>query len=214
MATTWTQINTEIGVLLEDPGMTSYNEELRKNCLNRAMEYFAVTHTALLKTQTATANTSNVIAYPEDFIDAPDGCVEVSWKDKSRWLQEEEILQGSAVPKEGYVAMHNGLFLFTKEYDSLKLWYFAKYPNVTIGSSQVMLPAWSQWAVINLACSYMLYPGMMNQQMLRQFQNRRDAGSPEDNPPRAQAKFLMTIYIDTVTKVKSQDRGLIYRRPK
>lgn len=214
MPTTWTQINTEIGVLLEDPNMTSYNEELRKNCLNRAMEYFAVTHTALLKSADVTAGTNSLIAYPDDFIDAPDGCVEVSWKDKSRWLQEEEIAQGMGFPREGYIPMHNGIFLFTKEYDALRLWYFAKYPGVTSGNSPILIPAWSQWAVMNLACAYMLYPGMMNQQMLRQFQNRRDAGSPEDNPPRAQARFLMTIYADTVTKVKAQDRGFIYRRPK
>ena len=66
-------------------------------------------------------------------------------------------------------------------------------------------------AIINLTCAYMLYPGMMNQQLLRQFQTRRDAGSPDDNPPRTQAKFLMMVYLDTVSKVKTQDRGYIMR---
>lgn len=212
MTTTWTQLNTEIGILLEDPNMTSYNEELRKNCLNRAMEYFAVTHTAMMKVQTATANADLVIAYPEDFIDAPDGCVEVTYNDKKRWLNEEEIVQGEALPREGYTLLHNGFQLFTTEYSALRLWYFAKYPNVTTGTSPILIPVWSQWAVMNLACAYMLYPGMMNQQMLRQFQTKRDAGSPDDNPPRTQARFLMTVYMDTVTKVKTQDRGYIHRK--
>ncbi len=212
MSITWLDMNAEIGILLEDPGMTSYNEALRKNCFNRAMEYFAVTHTAMMKTQSVTADASRFIAHPADFIDAPDGCVELTWKDKSRWLKEEEVVQGEAVPLDGYALLHGGFKLFTREYDSLSLWYFAKYTAITGNSSTINLPAWSHWAVINLACSYMLYPGMMNQQMLRQFQTKRDAGSPEDNPPRAQARFLMTIYLDTVSKVKTQDRGYITRR--
>lgn len=212
MTITWTQLNTEIGILLEDPSSASYSDDLRKNCFNRAMEYFAVTHTAMMKVETVTAGADYVIPYPADFIDAPDGCIEVTWKDKKRWLHEEEVTQGDAVPKEGYIPMHTGYQLFTQDYDALRLWYFAKYPSVTGNNSPIVLPAWSQWAVINLACAYMLYPGMMNQQMLRQFQNRRDAGSPEDNPPRSQARFLMTVYMDTVTKVKTQDRGYIHRK--
>lgn len=212
MTTTWTQLDTEIGILLEDPTSTSYGAELRKNCFNRAMEYFAVTHTAMMKVASVTAGSDYVISYPADFIDAPDGCIEVTWKDKKRWLHEEEITQGDAVPKEGYIPLHVGYQMFTQEYDGLRLWYFAKYPSITASGSLILIPAWSQWAVLNLACAYMLYPGMMNQQMLRQFQTKRDAGSPDDNPPRTQARFLMTVYMDTVTKVKTQDRGYIHRR--
>lgn len=212
MTTTWSQLDAEIGILLEDPNSVSYGADLRKNCFNRAMEYFAVTHTAMMKVAAVTADSSYVILYPSDFIDAPDGCIEVTWKDKKRWLHEEEVTQGDAVPREGYIPLHIGYQMFTQEYDSLRLWYFAKYPAISLGSSQIVIPGWAQWAVMNLACAYMLYPGMMNQQMLRQFQTKRDAGSPDDNPPRTQARFLMTVYMDTVTKVKTQDRGYIHRK--
>jgi hypothetical protein len=211
MPTTWTQINTELGVILEDTAAVSYSSDLRIACFNRAMEYFAVTHTALFKTASATADTSYMIAYPEDFLDIPDGGVEVLWKTKSRWLEMQELIPGTAIPKEGYAKMHNGIRLFTTEFEEIKLWYFSKYPSVVNGNSTILLPAWSHWAVMNLACAYMLYPGMMNQQLLRQFQTRRDAGSPDDNPPRTQAKFLMMVYLDTVSKVKTQDRGYIMR---
>lgn len=211
MATTWGQINTEIGILLEDTTAVSYSTDLRMACFNRAMEYFAVTHTALFKTGPATADTSYMVAYPEDFLDMPDGGVEVLWKTKSRWLEMQELIPGSGIPKEGYARLHHGIKLFTQEFESLNLWYFSKYPNVSGTNSVVYLPVWSQWAVLNLACAYMLYPGMMNQQLLRQFQTRRDAGSPDDNPPRTQAKFLMAVYVDTVSKVKTQDRGYIMR---
>jgi hypothetical protein len=211
MPTTWTQINTELGVILEDTAAVSYSSDLRIACFNRAMEYFAVTHTALFKTASATADASCMIAYPEDFLDIPDGGVEVLWKTKSRWLEMQELIPGTAIPKEGYAKMHNGIRLFTTEFEEIKLWYFSKYPSVVNGNSTILLPAWSHWAVMNLACAYMLYPGMMNQQLLRQFQTRRDAGSPDDNPPRTQAKFLMMVYLDTVSKVKTQDRGYIMR---
>jgi hypothetical protein len=211
MPTTWTQINTELGVILEDTSAVSYSSDLRIACFNRAMEYFAVTHTALFKTASATADANSMIAYPEDFLDIPDGGVEVLWKTKSRWLEMQELIPGTAIPKEGYAKMHNGIRLFTTEFEDIKLWYFSKYPSVVNGNSTILLPAWSHWAVMNLACAYMLYPGMMNQQLLRQFQTRRDAGSPDDNPPRTQAKFLMMVYLDTVSKVKTQDRGYIMR---
>lgn len=211
MATTWGQINTEIGILLEDTTAVSYSTDLRKSCFNRAMEHFAVTHTALFKIATATANSEKIISYPEDFLDIPDGGVEVLWKEKSRWLEMQELIPGTAVPREGYARLQNGIKLFTTDFETLKLWYFSMYPSVSLDASVIYLPVWSQWAVLNLACAYMLYPGMMNQQLLRQFQTRRDAGSPDDNPPRTQAKFLMAVYMDTVSKVKTQDRGYIMR---
>lgn len=211
MPITWGNINSELNVLLEDPTAVSYSSDLRIACFNRAMEYFAVTHTALFKVASATADSENIITYPEDFLDIPDGGVEVLWKTKSRWLEMQELIAGSGIPKEGYAKLHNGLKLFTTEYENIKLWYFSKYPSVVNANSVIYLPAWSHWAVMNLACAYLMYPGMMNQQMLRQFQTRRDAGAPDDNPPRTQAKFLMAVYMDTVSKIKTQDRGYVMR---
>jgi hypothetical protein len=205
----WGEINTEFDSLLDDAQRTSYPTVLRISCFNRAAEFFAVTHTALLKTADATATASGdgtVVALPDDFMQLPKGGVQTT----EGWLEPaEEILPGQALPTTGYATMGNLLYLFAAEAECT-LWYYAKYPTVMGDGDYPQLPIWAEWAVMMLAMANMLLPSSMNQELLRQFQSRREAGSPEDNPPRKQARYLIELYNSIVMSVGQQNKGVLY----
>ena len=211
--TTWKNISDEISTLLRDPGKESYSESLRMACWSRACDFFAITHTALFKSVTATASSESVgwlVDYPIDFIEMPSGGVQLEKESNRRWLEPATINPGTEGDINGYLQMSNGIF-FTGEYDSVSLWYYANYTKPTGDSTLLDVPKWAEWALINLTMGYMMYPLMMSQAMLRQFQQKREAGSPEDNPPRTQAVFCMRLYSELVGRVKPQDRSVFFK---
>lgn len=206
---TWGQIDSDLDFFLEDTSRQSYPEVTRLAAFTRACEYFATTHTAPFKSVTVSATAygdGTLVSWPQDFLELPEGGVA---DEDGYHLEPLQVVPGDGKPSSGYIAMGDGLYLPGAQ-SVVRLWYFAHYTAVENSSTEINLPAWAEWAVLNLAMAYLLYPAMMNQQMLRQFQTRREAGAPEDNPPREQAKFLMGVYQDIVGRVRPQDRGLAF----
>lgn len=212
--TTWQDISNELSTLFKDPNKSSYPEELRKVAFKRACEYFAVTHTAPLRTvsASATAYAEGVfVSFPSDFLELPGGGVQIpsTSNSKGRWLQLASIIPGGEVPENGYISMSNGIYLFDKTITAVTLWYYGQYTVPSSDSTIVDLPPWSFWAVINLTAANSLFTRMMAQANLRQFSDKRDAGDPEDNPPRKQAEFFYKIYNEIVSRFRTQDRSLM-----
>ena len=211
---TWASLDSDLDLFLGDADRTAYPEPLRRSAYNRAAEYFASTHTAVFRSVTATGSSyaeGTIVAYPSDLVELPRGGVSVLNADTSSsyFLQNtEQIIPGQQVDTGGvYVELGDGIYLPGKQ-TTVTLWYYASYTPVADATTPVTVPQWADWAVLNLAMAYLLYPGMMNQQTLRQFQTRRDAGQPEDNPPRAQAKFCLDIYFQVVGNVAPQERTI------
>lgn len=214
--TTWKDISDQLSLLLNDDAKASFSENLRKAAFNRALQYFAVTHTAPLRTVTASAYAyaeGAMVSFPSDYLELPSGGVEIPTTDestRSAWLEPVGITPGMQVPASGYMLMQSGIYLTEIPVANVRLWYFGIYNKAVNDASDVDVPLWAEWAVVNLTCAYLLYPTMMSQASLRQFQTRREAGSPEDNPPRAQAIFFIRLYDQIVGKVKTQDRSTLY----
>lgn len=207
----WADVNAELGTLLQDTdeAALSYPLENRLVAFNRAQDYFAATHTALLKrvaaTATATASSGDSsLLLPSDLIQIAGIQVD------DTWLEPNLIVPGGEAQAYGFLITDQGIYLPGGD-EALELWYYAMYPSVSSDTSPVYLPRWAEWAVINLAFAYILYPDMIGQASLRRFQSRRDAGSPEDNPPRQQARFHFDQYQQLVSRVKPQDREILFK---
>jgi hypothetical protein len=212
MAKAWSLIDTDIGILLGDEEKTSYSAELRITAFNRACEYFAVTHTGIYKNVTASASAyaeGATITLPEDLVELPSGGI-VDLTSNS-YLEPVNIGPGDPVPSYGYTLFEDSVYLFDPDITDIRVWYYAGFTPIVDEDSISNLPKWSEWAVINLAIAYMLMPEMTSQQTLRQFQTRREAGSPEDSPPRQQAMFHIRLYNDIVGHVQAQNRTLLFR---
>lgn len=207
---TWAQIDSDLDIFLEDASRASYKEASRIAAFNRACQYFAVTHTAVFRSVVAEASAyaeGTIVAYPGDFLELPAGGVET---DSIRLEPGNVLIPGDGAPSGGvYMTLSDGIYLPGGE-TQVRLWYYGTYTAVVDGATVVNLPTWAEWALVNLTMGYLLYPSMMNQQMLRQFQTRREAGQPEDNPPRIQAKFCIQQYHEIVGRVPPQDRSTAY----
>lgn len=211
----WGQIDSDFDLFLNDSARTSYLEPLRIAAFNRACEYFAVTHTAALRSVTAYATAyamGTIVSYPSDFIELPEGGVATMPTNiyPAYYLHEASSIQpGYQQVTDGqYVLLGDGIYLPGGE-TQVTLWYYARWNTIASNSDLANVPPWSEWGVMNLSLSYMLMPSMMNQQLLRQFQTKRDAGDPEMNPPRKQAEYCFQVYQDMVASNPRQNRSLM-----
>ena len=232
-ATTWADLTAQFTLLLQDQGATagtpSYPEPLRMLAWNRAVQYFAVTHTALLKTvkpslvidgdgltvvkpddwlQVAGIRIENtpileaiVLPMPTDHTSASQGY----------WLRSSLFIPGDIPDTTGFSDLGTSLYFADKTVKNAVVWYYAFYPTVVTSTDPLSIPFWAEWAVVNLAISYMLIPFAVGVADLRRWETKRDAGQPEDNPSRIQANWHQKIYFDAVTHHPGQIREIAYR---
>jgi len=211
MARYWQDLTDEISTLLRDDSKSSFPEPLRIAAFNRAAQYFSQTHTSLYKNVTAVATAYGngaIVNLPSDFVELPGGGVST---DRGRWLEPSPIIAGERVPSRGYQIVNDGIYLFDPDIKSVTLWYYANYNRVANVASLINTPVWAEWALMNLTMAYCLYPNMTGQASLRQFQPRRDAGDPEDSPPRIQSRFFINVYKEIVGGFPMQDRSILFR---
>ncbi len=214
MARYWQDLTDELSILLRDDSKTSFAETLRLAAFNRACQYFSQTHTSLYKNATAAATAYGdgaIINLPDDFVELPAGGISAG---TGRWLEPKVVVPGGRVPTNGYTQIGDGIYLYDSTISEVTLWYYANYDRITSAVSMLKTPSWAEWALLNLTMAYLLYPNMTGQASVRQFQPKRDAGSPEDSPPREQALFFMGIYRDIVSSVPAQNRSVLFRPSK
>lgn len=202
--TTWSEIREELRELLEDTGAApQFSDPLLLRSYNRAMDYFAVSHTAeLIKaaiTVTAVGD-GGTYALPTDVIKI------VGLETESDgWFVPLSPGQEDDQGRSGFIVLSDEL-LFPVGNPTGDLWYFKKYAHATADNSVITIPEWASWAVMNMAVAFALTPKMVGQALLRRFQQSKEAGNPIDNPPRNQADYHRMIYLEQVGAIKPQDR--------
>lgn len=227
MTTTWADIDSQLSIFLDDRTISSlsYPADLRMIAWNRACEFFASTHTAPLMKYTATASALDDngvwLALPSDFLEM--GGIEVL-KDpltfgysiqstpikQTMWLENNLQIPGHDTSRIGYT-MVNGMLWFPNTYVSaLTMWYYRLYRPITADADVIEIPQWAVWGVFNLAIAYSLIPFSIGVADLRRFQSRREAGSPEENSSRVQARYHHQVYLDQIKGVKPQDRQMLF----
>ena len=236
--TTWADITAQFTLLMGGAISTdmpdaklTYPEELRILAWNRAQQYFAVTHTAMLKNTALTPETDGdgvSVSLPADWIQIagvrvktdrlpatdpitfPILPVRGGGVTRDIWLRPTQLIPGEYEDNTGYVLLLDKLYFPDTRVNNCILWYYAHYPDVVDDLSQIVVPAWAEWAIQNLAISNLLIPPSVGVADLRRFQTKRDAGSPEDNPSRVQAIYHRKIYDDIVGKQAAPPRTLFY----
>lgn len=218
--TTWGNISAELSLILDDADQASYKEELRIACFNRAMQFFALTHTAVFTMETATASAFGegaYVSYPSGFIQF--GGIKIF----SDWMEPSMIIPGTPDTKHGYFLLTDKIYIPSVQFhnfpdsnivdkpNGVELWYYKQYDTLTTDGSISNLPNWSEWAVLNLSLAYMMYPNMIGMADLRRFATKRDSGTPEMNSSRSQAKYHIETYYSILEPMPIQVRTLFYK---
>ena len=210
--TTWANLTARLDVIMGDTCAVSYSEALRIQSFNGALQYFAITHTAPLKFSSATADSGGYVDYPNDFMVLA-GIENISTASNrlAYWLEPQGIVPGTNVPLGGYVDTGARIQVFGAQ-TTLNVWYYGEYTPITSSNDVITSPKWAEWALINLSIAYLLNPNIIGQADLRRFQTKREAGAPEDNPPKTLARYYTTIYNEIVARVPLQDRAMLYHQ--
>lgn len=210
----WGNINSELDYLLQDVPISgqaaAYSADLRVNCFNRAQEFFAVTHTAPIKTTALTTFTT----WDEDGVVAtlPTDLIQIGGiKVEGVWLTPNQVVAGESTTTGWTQINKSQVYFGNVDQDDAVLWYYAHYTKMVNDNDTCGLPQWAEWPVLNLTIAYILTPNAVSQAIFRQYQTKREAGEPESNPPREQALYHLKAYYDEVTKVRPQDRESLYK---
>lgn len=190
---------------------------MRITAFNRAQQYFAVTHTAQFIVLPYTVDTLGQFSVPSGMIEPAAVHVYDSGRSITRSLEKVTFYSSAMAPTGGFY-ISGGKFTIldalqpNSQITNGTLYYYGSYNNVTGDSSEIVLPDWAVWPVMNLAMAYTLYPLMIGQADIRRFQSKREAGVPEDNPSRKQAEFFIDTYKSILAGFPIQDRGVAYLR--
>lgn len=215
--TTWATITAELSLFLDDSGKTAFADAVRLAAFNRAQELFAITHTATVSRKADLVITDGTtFPIPSDLIEIAG----VRWRQDANskwvWLRPAERFATSVDADDGYVVLGSTIQILSNRTNSdlatanIELWYYSGYTKMVADATVATLPFWAEWAVLNLCLAYLMYPLMVGQADLRRFQTKRDAGEPEDNPPKALAIYYARMYELIVSQFKKQDRSVGY----
>lgn len=169
--TTWTELNNQLTMLLDNDTGTSdagptYSAALRMMAWNRACQLFAMSHTALLKTVTCSPSTSGEglkIPFPDDWIDmAGVRIVDESYPEiitfpllpdlrgatKGIWLRPIRMVPGQYEDHTGYLLTGEDIYLPDATVKKVVIWYWAFYPEIIDPTTIIVDPV--DPATINL----------------------------------------------------------------
>lgn len=207
-STTWTILKAQIGRRLNDESHAKYGAALLLDLVNDALIHFASVHTGLASDFTLTGDGSTyVFDLPSSLVDTEHaGVYAVQWTEQE-WLREVPYWHGMRFPSsdrdtssspKGYTLWPYGKISFGRvpgSGDSIILHCVVHYPTVTVDGSYILVPFWAREAIKCYVCAEALGPGSVKAAQLRQYQSRREAGRPEDNPLLKRAdRFALRYY--------------------
>jgi len=218
---TWGTLKTQIGRRLNDVTHAKYDADLLLDLVNDALIHFAGVHTGLKSDFDITGDgTTYEFDLPQNIVDTEHaGIYAVQWTDQE-WLREQPFWHGMKFPSSSrdtdsspvaYTLWPASKITFGRvpsSGDAITLHYVAYYPDVAIDASPILVPFWAREAIKCYVCAEALGPGSVKASQLRQYQSKREAGKPEDNPLLMRAdRFALRYY-----QILSEHRPPQYRQ--
>lgn len=204
---TWSTLKSEIGLRLNDTAHSKYSATLLLTLVNDALRHFASVHTGLASDFTITGDgTTYTFDLPQNIVDTETaGVFSVQWTDQE-WIAEDRYWQNRKFPSTSrdtssqplrYILWPVQQISFTRvpgNGDAVIAHYVAYYPDVIDDTSVINVPVWAREAIKCYVCAEALAPGAVKASQLRQYQSRREAGNPEDNPLQRQSESFAKQY--------------------
>ena len=204
----WSTLKAQIGRKLNDPTYSKYSEQLLLDLVNDALIHFASVHTGV-KSDFDIVGDGEAYSFdlPDNIVDTEQAGVYGVELDDQTWLREQPYWAGMQFPSDtrdtdsspvAYTMWPTDQISLTRVPsldEVVALHYVAYYPEVTDDTSVITVPYWAREAIKCYVCSEALGPGSVKTAQLRQYQSRREAGKPEDNPLLARAdRFVLRYY--------------------
>jgi hypothetical protein len=129
----------------------------------------------------------------------------VHWKD-NQWLEETEYFPGMAWASAtrsttsspvAYILWPQGKISFSRvpaSGQTIKLYYVAYYPAIVDDDTLITVPRWAEEPIKLYSAASAIESKSVKTGNLRQYNTKRDAGSPEDNPLLRLAEHYMARY--------------------
>ena len=198
---TWLTLKQQVATgFLDDPTYQTYTETKLLWAINDALTALASSYTGVASVSDITGDGTTVEwSLPDNIINERDrGVFGVRWTDDETWLRELDYQPGATVdPSNTYTVWPTGtlgLYQAPADGDTFRVYYIAYYDGVTADDSIIAVPPWAREALKCYCASSVLAPAYAQQALIRNYQSKRDAGNPEDNPQLRLAQHFMKRY--------------------
>ncbi len=220
MPYTLEDLRTQVrSVLLDDEipdedGNHKFSDDRLKFAVEWGLEQLA-NHTALPKMYTFTDLSSKDYNLPDDLFTADkfDQCSEVTLIDGN---SVESILDPvrytsnlDRYRSNGYYTYPDNVLHLTElptTYSTLRVRYFAFYPNPIAPTDEITLPRHLKMALSYLVAVHALSGASTASSLIRQWNTKKDSGNPENNVILEQQKQYLKMYTEEMLKHQAQDR--------
>ena len=228
MSVQWSAVEPKLIRVLNSIAIADSDAEMRKDGFNAALDAFSV-HTAKLAKTEFTGDGSTVAwSLPADFLSTPDSIkgIRVSsgqnLSEQDNWLEEQIWVPGESYPQwtdtSGIPSLY---FIWPSDKinilptlasgSKVEMYYYAAWAEVTAPTSVIDAPRWSHRLLMYYAAAYCIAPSGIKSAKIRQFAQRQDSGSPEDNPIHDQAQFYLKLYERELVKYQPQRDGVVFK---
>lgn len=221
MAIAWVYYRGQIRrTILRDTNPANYrwSDEILRDCLWWALDQFA-SHTAQA---TATSFTGDGVTtqfdLPENVYDAIDesGMVYIQDGTRIKYLDPVRNTEGLTPNSDTgfYIWPNNKINMSPAPVSgsTITIEYFASYNRPYADSDTVDIPRWAEKAVSYLvAANALVSPGLKSAN-IRQWGQKPDTGTPEDNSLKEFQRWLVELYYEEINRHPSQERTNAFRR--
>lgn len=207
MAWSWTDLNGELSVVLDDSTVETFPVATRLAGTNAALRAM-VQKVPVQKNATITSVSS--YAFPSDLYSIKVLQVQDSEEGYS-FLSEISLNPGETWPFMGTVDstslpdgywVWNKLIYFGRLHSTIVLYYNAHYPAVTASTTDIPVPEWAREPLIYWIAAYCLNPNLVTRARLAMWSDKKDA-PPLDNPLIQAARY----YRDEYQRIMSLHHG-------
>jgi len=197
MGILFSALRDKIYRMLDDPTGEGFSEDLLKDGIHAALDailpWVPMRATVTLAV-TSGSNGNMEYALPDDCYGI-EGVYDIDGVPIRYARLDPEMYRGDASQEQDWIEYPIGHLLFSKEVtDDLTVFYVAYWPKPTTSNSYIAVPNHLVTALSLYATAYSLIPGGISSATIRQFNQRVDSGTPEDNPLGTRVEKLLRLF--------------------
>lgn len=215
MTLLWSDYRTQIRrSILKDPSATTWANDVLADLCGWALDTFC-THTAAVTA--STFDPVREIPVPENlFGDVEQEAILYFWRDDQVPVVVRPLISPSSysVSSPTFTEWNKVLTLSADPPTNanMTLRYFAHYNHPVQDADTIDIPPWAYYPVAFLVGAYAMTGVAIQSANIRQWNDKRDSGTPEDNSLRVQQGHMLRVYESEIARHPTQDRkGLLLK---
>lgn len=202
MAISFGELKSKILRALNDPAGATYTNDLVLDAVSGALDAILPWYSSRSKyfISRGDGEDGDFQQGKSEFV-MPSDCyqVEMVYDDRGSPIRSAilspDFFRGVSQQGNDWIEYPDGVLSFSKAPESdLVVYYLSFLPKPTDDNSMIAVPTWYITGIVYWSMAYCLIPSGISSAVIRQFNQRVDSGTPEDNPLATRVRELLKLF--------------------